>query len=106
MIALIAPAYGQTGQSVPAATSVATYRAEDRPPVNSETLSCNQLKADVQKSGGLSIVSEPRRWPETFYGPELPQCDPWSKPLFEYVKASDGACAVGYICAPRVTGGR
>ena len=101
-----APAHSQTGHVVAAVDPVATYRAENRPPVNSETVSCRQLKDDVQRAGGLSILSEPKRWPETFYGPEVPQCDPWSRPMFSYVKTNDGACGVGYICAPRITGGR
>ncbi len=100
------PVHGQTGHVVAQANPAVTYRPEDRPPVNSEALSCSQLKADVQKAGGLSILSEPKRWPETYYGPEVPQCDPWSRPLYSYVKANDGACGVGYICTPRVTGGR
>ena len=68
-------------------------------PVNPQSLSCNDLKAQVKSAGQLQILSGPKgAWGDTFYGPAVPRCQFWQMPLFAYVTARDGRCGVGYIC--------
>src|SRR5262249_34018572 len=105
MIVLTSLSYGQTGQVAAPPRPAATNPA-DPPSVNAATLSCKELKDKLQSAGTLSIIPGQRPWPETFYGPGVPQCQFWQRPMFSFVNASDGNCGVGYICADRVTGGR
>ena len=100
---LVAPGYGQV---VGAPGPVAASGPQAPALVAADTLSCKQLKDRLERAGTLTLVSEQRGWGETFYGPDVPQCEFWSRPTFQYVTANDGPCGVGYICAQRVTGGR
>ena len=100
------PSYGEPGQVVAQISPGAAYRSQDPAPVVAETVSCKQLKDSLQSAGTLDIVSGQNSSPETFHGPEVPQCQFWQRPQYMYVSANDGACGLGYICAQRVTGGR
>jgi hypothetical protein len=100
---LTAPGYCQVGG---AAGPAAANRGQIPAAVTADTLSCKQLKDSLQSAGTLTIISGQKAWGETFYGPGVPQCEFWSRPMFEFVTASDGPCGVGYVCAQRVTGGR
>ena len=101
--ALMGPSYGQV---VGPAGPPVTNRGQPPALVTADSLSCKQLKDSLQSAGTLNIVSGQRSWGDTFYGPGVPQCEFWSRPMFQYVTANDGPCGVGYICAQRVTGGR
>ena len=105
MIVLTSLSYGQTGQVAAPPRPAATNPA-DPPSVNAATLSCKELKDALQRTGTLNVLAGQRGWPETFHGPEVPQCDIWSRPMFSYVSTNDGSCGLGYICAPRISGGR
>jgi hypothetical protein len=74
--------------------------AEQSPaPVNPQSLSCTDLKAQLHGAGELRILSGPKEgWGDTFYGPAVPRCEFWQMPRFTYVRARDGLCGVGYIC--------
>jgi hypothetical protein len=85
-----APGVAQTVQGTPAA-----IRAEDGPPLDTRTLSCEALKDRLQRTGALYVTGR-QGWPETFYS--VPQCEFWAKPSFDYVNASGGACGLGYLC--------
>ena len=68
-------------------------------PVNPQSLSCNDLKAQVKTTGELRILSGPGGgWADTFYGPAVPRCPFWQMPQFTYVRTRDGLCGAGYIC--------
>lgn len=84
------PTLAQTVQGTPAA-----YRAQEGPPLDPRTLSCDALKDRLQRTGVLYVTGR-QGWGETFYS--VPQCEFWAKPSFEYVSASDGACGLGYLC--------
>jgi hypothetical protein len=71
-------------------------------PVNPESLSCNDLKAQLKATGELNILSGPRGgWGDTFYGPAVPRCQFWQTPQFTYVRTRDGLCGIGYICVDK-----
>ena len=90
LILLAASSVAQTIQGTPAA-----MRAEEGPPLDTRTLSCDALKDRLQRTGVLYVTGR-QGWNETFYS--VPQCEFWAKPSFEYVNASGGACGLGYLC--------
>ena len=94
--------YGQAGQG-PAPGGPALGDGQQTPaPVNPQSVSCNDLKAQLKTAGELSILSGPRGgWGDTFYGPAVPRCQFWQTPQFTYVRALDGLCGVGYICVDK-----
>ena len=96
--------HGQPEQ-VPGSSSAAPSNAQQYPePVNPATLSCNALKARMQSTGELRILSGPRGgWADTFYGPRVPRCQFWQMPQFAYVRTSDGLCGAGYICVDKMS---
>ena len=96
------PSYGQTRPVSP----IAGERVQGPATINAATVSCKELKEKLDSAGTLNIVAEQRGWGDTFYGPGVPQCQFWSKPMFSYVNAKDGYCGAGYVCVDRVTGGR
>jgi hypothetical protein len=98
------PSDGQTGQT-PGSSSGAPANAQQYPPpLNPETLSCNELKARLKNAGELTILVGPRGgWGDTFYGPAAPRCPFWQMPLFTYVRANDGLCGLGYICVEKLS---
>jgi hypothetical protein len=86
----MAPSAAPTVQGTPAA-----MRAEEGPPLDTRTQSCESLKERLQRTGVLYVTGR-QGWPETFYN--VPQCEFWAKPSFDYVNASGGACGLGYLC--------
>lgn len=100
-ILLTTPGCGSTGQVVAAVDPGATNRPQDPGLVNAENASCKELKDALQTSGSLTILAGPRGWGGTFYGPRVPRCEFWSRPVFSYVNAKDGLCGVGYICVEK-----
>jgi|SRR5947209_16004182 len=73
-------------------------------PVDPQTASCNDLKAEVKTTGELRILAGPRNgWGDTFYGPSVPRCQFYQMPRFAYVRARDGLCGVGYICVDKLS---
>jgi hypothetical protein len=105
MIALTTASAGDSGRIVAQASPVTTYRPQDPAPILAATVSCRELKDRLQNARTLDVLSGQKSWSETFYGPEVPQCQFWQRPQFMYVNANDGACGLGYICVQKVTGG-
>ena len=103
VLALPAIAPAQTTTIDPGTALLATSSANSAPrpaPVDARTLSCRALKDDIRQKGTLQLLDGPRgRWADTFYGPAVPNCEFWLRPQFTYVRAQDGLCGVGYICA-------
>jgi len=97
--------HGDAGQVVAQAAPVVAYRPQDAAPVIAENVSCNELKGRLQSRGTLDVVAGQKSWPETFYGPNVPQCQFWQRPQFMYVGTNDGSCGAGYICTQRITAG-
>lgn len=96
--------YGQTGPVPGASTSVAGNAAQYPPPIDPQSVSCSALKARLQASGELTILSGPRgAWGDTFYGPVAPRCQFWQMPRFSYVRTTDGLCGIGYICVEKLS---
>lgn len=101
---LTSASYGQAGQAPAAGGPVAGNGPQTPPPVNPESLSCQDLKAELKAAGELSILSGPRAgWGDSFYGPAVPRCQFWQMPQFTYVRARDGLCGVGYICVDKLS---
>ncbi|HKU87911.1 MAG TPA: hypothetical protein VJV77_16365 [Casimicrobiaceae bacterium] len=96
------PSYGQAG---PGANPNLPAGGQQSPAtIDPQTMSCSALKAQMQSAGKLPILVGPRGgWPDTFYGPQVPQCQFWQMPLFQYVRTNDGLCGVGYICVDKLS---
>jgi hypothetical protein len=105
-LSLLLLATSSHGQAVAAADPVAAGRPQVPAPIVADAQSCTALKDALRSAGTLTVVPEQRSWGETFYGPDVPQCQVWQRPMYKYVSASDGACGLGYICVERTTGGR
>jgi hypothetical protein len=103
-VLLTSASYAQTGQAPAAGGSVPGNGQQIPAPLNPESLSCNDLKAELKTAGELSLLSGPRGgWGDTFYGPAVPRCQFWQMPQFTYVRARDGLCGVGYICVDKLS---
>ena len=101
---LASSSHGQAGQAPPADGPAAASGQQTPAPIRPESLSCNDLKAQLKSAGELSILSGPRGgWGDTFYGPAVPRCQFWQMPQFTYVRARDGLCGVGYICIDKLS---
>ena len=99
---LVSASYGQARQAPVADGSVPGNGQRVLAPVDPQSLSCNDLKAQLKSAGEMSILSGPRGgWGDTFYGPAVPRCQFWQMPQFTYVRARDGPCGVGYICVDK-----
>jgi hypothetical protein len=99
---LMSASCGQARQSVVADGPAPGNAQQTLAPVNPQSLSCNDLKAQLKSAGEMSILSGPRGgWGDTFYGPAVPRCQFWQMPQFTYVRARDGLCGVGYICVDK-----
>ena len=98
IIALTTSSHAQTGPG----SSSAVPRAPAT--VDAATLSCKQLKDQLQSAGSLTIISAGRTWGDTFYGPGVPQCGFWQRPVFSYVTAQDGRCDAGFHCVDHLAG--
>ena len=90
---IAAPGHAQTAPP-PAASAQA---------INTSTASCKELKSRLQNAGTLTLVSGSQGWGDTYYA-RAPQCEFWQRPVFTSVNASDGWCAVGYVCAAKISG--
>ena len=101
-IVLAPPSYGDTGQVAAAVDSVAESRPQEPAPTNAESLTCKELKDKLERAGSLTILSGPKGWGDTFYGPRVPRCQFWARPVFSYVSTRDGLCGVGYICVEKL----
>jgi hypothetical protein len=101
-IVLTPPSYGDAAQIVAAADPVEANRAQVPASVNPENVSCKELKDKLESAGSLTILSGPKGWGDTFYGPRVPQCQFWTRPVFSYVSTRDGLCGVGYICVEKL----
>jgi hypothetical protein len=96
---LMSATYGQVRQAAVAVGPVPGSGQQALAPVNPQSLSCNDLKAQLKSTGEMSILSgRGGGWGDTFYGPAVPRCQFWQMPQFAYVRARDGLCGVGYIC--------
>jgi hypothetical protein len=95
------PGYGETGQVVAAVDAVASNASRDDASTNAENLTCQELKTKLESTGSLIILSGPKGWGDTFYGPRVPQCQFWTRPVFSFVNTRDGRCGVGYICVEK-----
>ncbi|HET7910428.1 MAG TPA: hypothetical protein VFL49_00200 [Pseudolabrys sp.] len=88
----------------PAASAPAAVPQQIPAPTDPQTLSCNDLKARLHTTGQLPILVGPRGgWADTFYGPQVPRCQFWQMPWFQYVRTNDGLCGVGYICIDKLS---
>ena len=98
------PSHGQA-EPGPRASGGAPPTAQQYPgPIDPQTVSCSALKAQMQSAGQLPILVGPRGgWPDTFYGPQVPRCQFWQMPMFQYVRTNDGLCGVGYICIDKMS---
>ena len=91
---------GQAGPGASAPPTAPQYPA----PIDPQTVSCSALKAQMKSAGQLPILVGPRGgWPDTFYGPQVPRCQFWQMPMFQYVRTNDGLCGVGYICIDKMS---
>ena len=96
--------HGQVGQAPGANASVPAGAQQSPAAIDPQTMSCSALKAQIQSAGQLPILAGPRGgWPDTFYGPQVPRCQFWQMPLFQYVRTNDGLCGVGYICIDKLS---
>jgi hypothetical protein len=94
--------YGQAGPRPVSEDSVSGNRTQAVAPVNPQSLSCDDLKADLKRAGTLRVLSGPSgAWGDTFYGPSVPRCPFWQMPQFTYVRTRDRLCGVGYICVDK-----
>src|SRR2546423_2585565 len=99
---LMSASYGQAAQARVADGPVPGNTNQTLEPVNPQSLSCDDLKAQLKSAGAMSILSGPRGgWGDTFYGPAVPRCQFWQMPQFTYVRARDRLCGVGYICVDK-----
>jgi hypothetical protein len=96
--------HGQVGQGKGANASVAAGGQQTPEAIDPQTVSCSDLKARMRSAGQLPILVGPRGgWPDTFFGPQVPRCLFWQRPLFQYVRTNDGLCGVGYICVDKLS---
>jgi len=100
-IVLPGSSYGATAQMIAASDPVTESRPQDAVPTDAESLTCKELKDRLASVGSLTIVSGARRWGDTFYGPRVPQCEFWKRPVFSFVRTRDELCGVGYICVEK-----
>lgn len=101
---LLPASHGQTGQPPAESNPVPAERRQVPEPVRPEGLTCNELKAQLNAAGAMSILSGPRgAWGDTFYGPAVPRCEFYQMPQFTYVRTRDGLCGVGYICIDKLS---
>ena len=89
--------------AVPSHAQTAPAPAASAQAINTSTASCRELKSRLQNSGTLTLVSGSQGWGDTYYA-RAPQCEFWQRPVFTSVMASDGWCAVGYVCAAKISG--
>lgn len=101
-VVLTPASYGGTAQVVAAADPLEASRPQVPATVNPESMSCKELKDKLASAGALTILSGPQGYGDTFFGPRVPRCQFWARPLFSYVHTRDGRCGVGYICVEKL----
>jgi hypothetical protein len=95
--------HGQAGPAA-GANPGAPAMQQNPAPTDPQTVSCSELKARLQSTGQLPILVGSRGgWADTFYGPQVPRCQFWQMPMFQYVRTNDGLCGIGYICADKLS---
>src|SRR5690348_5973208 len=88
---LTSASQGQVGEPPAATAPVPGYPIQSPAPVDPESMSCTDLKAEMKSAGQLNLLYGPRGgWADTFYGPAAPRCQFWQMPQFTYVRARDG----------------
>ena len=103
LVLVSTPSFGDTAQGSDTVNPVAANGQQTPAPINSESVSCTELKGRLQAAGALTIVGRQGGWGDTFYGPRVPRCEFWQMPVFTYVRATDGLCGVGYICVEKLS---
>ena len=95
---------GQPAQAPGTAPPPPAIREQTPAPIDPQSVTCNDLKAQLKAGGGqLNILYGPRGWSDTFYGPAAPRCQFWQMPQFNYVRTRDGLCGIGYICVDKLS---
>jgi hypothetical protein len=90
-----------TAQSAGAADRVAASSAIAALPADAQNMTCKALKDELERTGSLPILYGPKGFADTFYGPGVPQCPFYQRPVFSFVTTRDGLCGVGYICVDK-----
>lgn len=98
----VSATYGQAPQAPVVDGRAPPGGPQSLAPVDPQSLSCNDLKAQLKSTGEMQILVGPRGGSgDTFFGPAVPRCQFWQRPQFAYVRARDGLCGVGYICVDK-----
>jgi hypothetical protein len=100
-LAMIVPAAPSQGESGRVVAAVEGDGLPESASTNAEILTCRELKGKLENAGSLMILSGPKGQGDTFYGPRVPQCQFWTRPVFSFVRTRDGLCGVGYICVEK-----
>lgn len=100
-VVMTQPSHGDTAV-IAAADSVEATAPQLPASVNPQDFSCKDLKDKLAGAGSLTILAGPRGYGDTFYGPRVPQCQFWQRPVFSYVRTRDSLCGVGYICVDKL----
>ena len=100
-ILLGATFHDATAQSAGAADRVAASSPHAASPADAQSMTCAALKDELERTGSLPILYGPKGWADTFYGPRVPQCQFYQRPVFSFVNTRDGLCGVGYICVEK-----
>ena len=90
-----------SAQRAGAADRAAESLPQDTVPADAQGVTCNALKTELARTGSLQILNGPKGWADTFYGPRVPQCQFFQRPVFSFVTTRDGLCGVGYICVEK-----
>ena len=90
-----------TAQSAGAADRVAESRPQEAVFTDAQSMTCKALKDELERTGSLPILYGPKGFADTFYGPGVPQCQFYQRPVFSFVNTRDGLCGVGYICVDK-----
>jgi hypothetical protein len=93
LLVIALPSYAQT---------VSPQGADATRNVDARTMSCADLKSRVRDSGPLVVSSGPEGG--DIFHPRVPQCQFWQRPQYSFLRAKDGWCGVGYVCAAKFQG--
>ena len=90
-----------TAQSSGAADRATASSPHAALPTDAQSMTCKALKNELELTGSLPILYGPKGFADTFYGPGVPQCQFYQRPVFSFVTTRDGLCGVGYICVEK-----
>jgi len=90
--------HAQTASPPPAAQGAVAPSA----PLDARTMTCQALQARVRDSEPIFISSGPQGG-DLFYA-RNPRCEFWQRPQSSFVRAQDGWCGAGFICAAKFQG--